>query len=128
MREGEESKVDFRFLVSHDNRMYARWCQQALASRLRRPYVHILFSSRKLRSSGTNLLPGRCLLHRLFPLTMTERPPETRPMSPGDAVVPLRWRQEPPDRFPAADLETRRELVANSPRRWLRRPENRRVT
>ena len=176
--------------------MYARWCQQALASRLRRPYVHILFgarqtgkstllrtvlpkdvvtydlsepglrarlladpgaftaecralpkrrgatfvfvdeaqnvpalfdavqhlydqdrrrwrfvmcgsSSRKLRSSGTNLLPGRCLLHRLFPLTMTERPPETRPMSPGDAVVPLRWRQEPPDRFPAADLETR---------------------
>ena len=31
-------------------------------------------SARKLRASGANLLPGRALLHRLFPLTLIERP------------------------------------------------------
>lgn len=31
-------------------------------------------SARKLRSMGANLLPGRNLLHRLFPLITMERP------------------------------------------------------
>lgn len=31
-------------------------------------------SARKLRLSGANLLPGRSLQHRLFPLTLAERP------------------------------------------------------
>jgi len=31
-------------------------------------------SARKLRRSGANLLPGRSFLHRLFPLTLAERP------------------------------------------------------
>jgi predicted AAA+ superfamily ATPase len=31
-------------------------------------------SARKLRATGANLLPGRSILHRLFPLTLMERP------------------------------------------------------
>lgn len=31
-------------------------------------------SARKLRESGANLLPGRSLLHRLYPLILAERP------------------------------------------------------
>lgn len=196
LEKDEESKVDFRFVADDHEDMYARWYQEGLVARLRRPYVHILFgarqtgkstllrtalpddvvnydlaepglrgrlladpgtfaaeclalpkrrsatyvfvdeaqnvpalfdavqhlydqdrrrwrfvlcgsSSRKLRSSGTNLLPGRCLLHRLFPLAFAERPPEGGPTTVGDAVAPLRWRHEPVNRFPAADLETR---------------------
>lgn len=32
-------------------------------------------SARKLRNMGANLLPGRSLLHRLYPLILMERPP-----------------------------------------------------
>src|SRR3972149_599975 len=32
-------------------------------------------SARKLRVTGANLLPGRSLLHHLFPLLLAERPP-----------------------------------------------------
>ncbi|MBI5850690.1 MAG: ATP-binding protein [Planctomycetes bacterium] len=64
-------------------------------------------SSRKLRSAGTNLLPGRCLLHRLFPLTTCERPSDPAPATSDHAVVPMRWRSVPVDRFPPADLDTR---------------------
>jgi len=32
-------------------------------------------SARKLRVTGANLLPGRCLLHHLYPLLLAERPP-----------------------------------------------------
>lgn len=63
-------------------------------------------SSRKLRATGTNLLPGRSVLHRLFPLTLAERPaPDSS--SPECAVAPLRWRRTPTNRFAVADLETR---------------------
>jgi predicted AAA+ superfamily ATPase len=188
--------VDFRFLGDDHGGMYARWFEEGLIARLRRPYVHILFgarqtgkstlirtvlpkdvvtydlaepglrgrlladpgsfvaecralpkrrgatfvfvdeaqnvpdlfdavqhlydqdrrrwrfvlcgsSSRKLRNTGTNLLPGRCLLHRLFPLTMAERPPEGGGASASDQVVPMRWRKEPENRFPPVDLESR---------------------
>jgi hypothetical protein len=54
-------------------------------------------SARKLRVTGANLLAGRSLLHRLYPLLLVERPPagpakirvETPlPMPAGDAVTP----------------------------------------
>jgi predicted AAA+ superfamily ATPase len=65
-------------------------------------------SARKLRRSGASLLPGRCLVHRLLPLILPERPPidagaaRRRGMlvTPGPAAT-LR------SRFPAAGLEER---------------------
>jgi predicted AAA+ superfamily ATPase len=67
-------------------------------------------SARKLRQTGANLLPGRSFLHRLFPLTLAERPAPEPPVE-FDAPAPLSlaW----PDRrseqrpFPAADLMER---------------------
>lgn len=64
-------------------------------------------SARKLRLSGANLLPGRSLQHRLYPLTMAERAPPEPP--PSDALSPLPF---PPvgndsERFPAAELTER---------------------
>jgi predicted AAA+ superfamily ATPase len=62
-------------------------------------------SARKLRATGANLLPGRSILHRLFPLTLMERPalpprggaPCEGPLLPllGSAAEPL---------FPKASL------------------------
>lgn len=43
-------------------------------------------SARKLRQSGTNLLPGRSLLHSLYPLTLAERPGPA-----GAGSVPGQW-------------------------------------
>jgi len=67
-------------------------------------------STRKLRVTGANLLPGRCLLHHLYPLLLAERPPagagQTRPQPlpmPGRGAV-----DEP--RFPATDLFERLAL------------------
>jgi uncharacterized protein len=65
-------------------------------------------SARKLRKNGANLLPGRCILHQLFPLILPERPPlmpegrrhEGQLIQPG-AAVKLR------STFPPADLEER---------------------
>ncbi|MFY9340898.1 MAG: ATP-binding protein [Planctomycetota bacterium] len=63
-------------------------------------------SARRLRATGNNLLPGRAMLHRLFPLTLTERPaPDTSGQE--RPVLPLAWRAPPPQPFPPADLETR---------------------
>lgn len=47
-------------------------------------------SARRLRREGTNLLPGRSILHRLFPLTLTEQPPESR-SSLAQPPLPLEW-------------------------------------
>lgn len=63
-------------------------------------------SSRKLRTTGTNLLPGRCMLHRLYPLTIPERP-AAEASTDQQSIVPLRWRTTPGKHFAAADLETR---------------------
>jgi uncharacterized protein len=46
-------------------------------------------SARKLRATGANLLPGRSLLHRLFTLTLAERPPSERPQPRTAAVLPF---------------------------------------
>ena len=64
-------------------------------------------SARKLRLTGSNLLPGRSLQHRLYPLTLAERPPiDARP---ADARTPLRFVRKTgaTDLFPAADLTER---------------------
>lgn len=66
-------------------------------------------SERKLRRAGTNLLPGRSFLHRLYPLTLAEHP-ATEPRIPY-AVSPLEfpWAggESPSLPFPAWDLETK---------------------
>jgi predicted AAA+ superfamily ATPase len=63
-------------------------------------------SARKLRVTGANLLPGRSILHHLYPLLLVERPPardrETRAETPSPLPMPVRgaegaW-------FPAAEL------------------------
>lgn len=62
-------------------------------------------SARKLRVTGANLLPGRSLLHHLYPLLLAERPPaeawQTRIESP--LPMPARGAADEP-RFPATDL------------------------
>ncbi|MBL8725990.1 MAG: ATP-binding protein [Planctomycetes bacterium] len=75
------------------------------ADRRRWRFVLCGSSARRLRSSGTNLLPGRCLLHHLYPLVASERPaPQSSALTP---IVPLPWRKPPAELFPAADLEAR---------------------
>lgn len=62
-------------------------------------------SARKLRAGGANLLPGRAMLHRLYPLTLAERPAQGG--GQGGSLTPTFFRAgvEPP--FPAAALEDR---------------------
>ena len=65
-------------------------------------------SARKLRKSGANLLPGRCMLHRLFPLILAERPapPSHDVVSPAP-LIGLGTAVAAEERFPAADIEER---------------------
>ncbi len=60
-------------------------------------------SARKLRSMGTNLLPGRSVLHRLFPLILTEHPATEGSVS--EEIVRIDMKIDRP--FPGHDLETR---------------------
>lgn len=66
-------------------------------------------SARKLRKTGTNLLPGRSFLHRLYPLIMAEHPaiPERIPYA--EPPLPLAWSGSAGNArlFPPSDLETR---------------------
>jgi predicted AAA+ superfamily ATPase len=66
-------------------------------------------SARKLRLTGTNLLPGRSLVHHLFPLTLAEQP--VKEGNPFHASPPLLfpWRDAEQVRhpFPAWDLPAR---------------------
>lgn len=60
-------------------------------------------SARKLRVTGANLLPGRSLLHHLYPLVLPERPPADVARHEAAPVLPLSaGRVDNP--FPAADL------------------------
>lgn len=61
-------------------------------------------SARKLRLSGANLLPGRSLQHRLYPLIMAERAPSepSSPSVPSPLPFPARGDDDP--RFPPAGL------------------------
>lgn len=67
-------------------------------------------SARKLRQAGTNILPGRSFLHRLFPLTLSERPISIRRTAGSmNHILPFPWPKMggPLAPFPMADLEDR---------------------
>jgi uncharacterized protein len=65
-------------------------------------------SARKLRKTGANLLPGRCMMHRLFPLVLAERPPQSEEGStPRRPLIPLPDDVELRSLFPPAGLEER---------------------
>jgi predicted AAA+ superfamily ATPase len=66
-------------------------------------------SARKLRRIGANLLPGRCFLHHLFPLTLAEHPADSSPPRSAESPCPFEWsgRPSPANPFPASDLPTR---------------------
>jgi predicted AAA+ superfamily ATPase len=66
-------------------------------------------SARKLRVTGANLLPGRSLLHRLYPLVLPERPPLVgRGVRPGASLLPLPVRRPGKQSvFPASELAER---------------------
>ena len=66
-------------------------------------------SARKLRQTGTNLLPGRSFLHRLYPLTLSEHPPVPSPTKHAPSPLPFPWPGSagPENPFPAWGLEER---------------------
>lgn len=62
-------------------------------------------SARKLRVTGANLLPGRSLVHRLYPLLLMERPPPDSGIVRAEAPLPMPRRAEAEARwFPATEL------------------------
>ena len=62
-------------------------------------------SARKLRVTGANLLPGRSLLHHLYPLLLAERPPAGAGQMRAETLLPMPKRGAVDDpRFPATDL------------------------
>ncbi len=65
-------------------------------------------SARKLRVTGANLLPGRSMLSRLYPLVVAERPfPEPGPLRARASPLPLPRSPADEPAFPPADLLTR---------------------
>jgi predicted AAA+ superfamily ATPase len=66
-------------------------------------------SARKLRLTGANLLPGRSLVHHLFPLTLVEHPAPESKIPYATSPLPFRWQEGKPARhlFPEWDLLTR---------------------
>jgi len=69
-------------------------------------------STRRMRGTSVNLLPGRSFLHRLYPLTLIEHPPTpvcTRYMGHTPSPVVLPWSADwtPASPFPAWGLEER---------------------
>ena len=74
-------------------------------SRLRWKFVLCGSSARNLRQTGANLLPGRSLLHRLFPLILAERP-ATPDAAATSFVLPIPATSVGSS-FPAAGLEER---------------------
>ncbi|MBN9693677.1 MAG: ATP-binding protein [Verrucomicrobia bacterium] len=66
-------------------------------------------SARKLRLTGANLLPGRSMVHHLYPLTLAEHPAKATTALPATSPLPFSWSddQAPQHPFPAWDLMTR---------------------
>jgi len=71
-------------------------------------------SARRLRRSGTNLLPGRSIMHRLYPLTSLEYEPFAPPGYPSkalfakrSAIPALQSDGDLPSPFPHRSLEDR---------------------
>lgn len=77
------------------------------ADKLRWRFILSGSTARKLRLTGANLLPGRSLQHRLFPLIFAERPPIDA--SPKNVSTPLPFARDKgaTDLFPPADLSER---------------------
>ena len=62
-------------------------------------------SARKLRVTGANLLPGRSLLHHLFPLLLAERPAARAGQTRGETPLSMPGRGASDEKkFPATDL------------------------
>jgi predicted AAA+ superfamily ATPase len=62
-------------------------------------------SARKLRVTGANLLPGRSLVHHLYPLLLVERPPPDVGKVKAESPLSLAVRAAPAEPwFPEADL------------------------
>ena len=66
-------------------------------------------SARKLRLTGANLLPGRSLVHHLYPLTLAEHPAKEAKAPHAISPLPLPWSDGKASKhpFPAWDLLTR---------------------
>lgn len=66
-------------------------------------------SARKLRLTGANLLPGRSLVHHLYPLTLVEHPAREAKATPAASPLPFRWSdgKAATQPFPGWDLLTR---------------------
>jgi predicted AAA+ superfamily ATPase len=64
-------------------------------------------SARKLRATGANLLPGRAILYRLFPLILTERPPSGPEPAAANPLISLPGGEPLHSTFPPADIEER---------------------
>jgi len=78
--------------------------------KLRWRFVLCGSSARRLRLSGTNLLPGRSIMHRLFPLITIEQPPIlAQPNVQINQVLPLQIGEDEifTGNFEAWDLENR---------------------
>jgi predicted AAA+ superfamily ATPase len=80
-------------------------------------------SARKLRTTGANLLPGRSLLHHLYPLVLAERPATVASgtRAAGASVLPLGRRSSVESPFPPVDLVERLSFgelpgIATAPR------------
>ena len=60
---------------------------------------------RKLRVTGANLLPGRSVLHHLYPLLLVERPPTSTGKMRAESPLPMPTHGAVDERwFPATDL------------------------
>ena len=68
------------------------------SDKLRWRFVLCGSSARKLRVTSANLLPGRTMLHHLYPLVVSERPSPEAPSDRDRAAFPVRL----PARFPGA--------------------------
>ncbi len=64
-------------------------------------------SARKLRKAGTNLLPGRCMLHNMFPLILPERPTYQKTETRNIPLLPIPNIEKISSFFPPADIEER---------------------
>ena len=66
-------------------------------------------SARKLRLTGANLLPGRSLVHHLYPLTLAEHPATEGKAPHATSPLPFPWSDGKAAKhpFPAWDLLTR---------------------
>ena len=66
-------------------------------------------SARKLRLTGANLLPGRSLVHHLYPLTLAEHPAKEGKIPHATSPLPFPWSdgKQVKHPFPEWDLLTR---------------------